>query len=160
MPHLRKKYLKYKDYATATINDIFTPEELKDAVQKTATNFSTSYIENKGTEGFVMKSLPIEAQFSVVFALQSADFDHDGKKDILLGGNFYGVTPLLSRYDASVGLLLKGDGKGNFIPVPTAESGFVADGEVRDIQFITLANGKKVALIMRNNEVVKVLEVL
>jgi enediyne biosynthesis protein E4 len=93
----------------------------------------------------------------VVFALQSGDFDQDGKKDILLGGNFYGVTPLLSRYDASLGLLLKGDGKGNFAPVPASESGFVADGEVRDIQFITLANGKKIALIIRNNDTVKVL---
>lgn len=158
LPHLRKKYLKYKDYATATMQDIFTPEELEGAIVKTASHFSTSYIENKGKEGFVMKSLPVEAQFSVVSALQSGDFDGDGKKDILLAGNFYGVTPLLSRYDASVGLLLKGDGKGNFASVSPAQSGFVVEGECRDIQFVTLANGKKVAIIMRNNDTLKVLE--
>jgi hypothetical protein len=160
LPHLRKKFLKYKDYSTATIHDIFTPEELKGAVVKYAQNFSTSYIENKGKEGFAIRSLPIEAQFSTVFALQAGDFDKDGKKDLLLGGNFYGVTPLLSRYDASVGLLLKGDGKGNFLPIAPAQSGLVINGECRDIQFVTLANGKKVALVMRNNDKLQVLEIL
>ncbi len=160
LPHLRKKFLKYKDYSTATIHDIFTPEELKAAVVKHAHNFSTSYIENKGKDGFEIRSLPIEAQFSVIFALESGDFDKDGKKDLLIGGNFYGVTPLLSRYDASVGFLLKGDSKGGFIPVRPAQSGFVINGECRDIEFITLANGKRVAVVMRNNDKLQVLEVL
>ncbi len=160
LPHLRKKFLKYKDYSSATIYDIFTPEELKTAVVKHARNFSTSYIENKGKEGFEIRSLPIEAQFSVIFALQSGDFDKDGKKDLLLGGNFYGVTPLLSRYDASVGLFLKGDGKGNFNSISPAQSGFIVNGECRDIQFVTLANGKRVAIVMRNNDKLQALEEL
>jgi hypothetical protein len=56
--------------------------------------------------------------------------------------------------------LLKGDGKGGFIPVRPAQSGFVINGECRDIEFITLANGKRVAVVMRNNDKLQVLEVL
>ena len=36
------------------------------------------------------------------------DFDGDGRMDLLLGGNFHGVPPILGRYDASYGLLLRG----------------------------------------------------
>lgn len=158
LPHLRKKYLKYKDYATATIQDVFPEDTLKRALVKNAYTFSTSYIENKGNEGFMMTALPIESQFSVVFALQAGDFDRDGQKDILLAGNFDSVTPLLSRYDASMGLLLKGNGKGGFTSVPPVQSGFVAKGECRDIQLIKLANGKTVVLVMQNNETLQVLE--
>jgi hypothetical protein len=151
LPHLRKKFLKYKQYATATIGDIFSADSLKDAIVKYAYNFNTSYIENKGNGRMEIRSLPVEAQFSVVSALQSGDFDGDGKKDILLAGNFYGVTPLLSRYDASIGLLLRGNGKGDFLAVSPTQSGFISKGECRDIQLIKLANGKTIALIMRNN---------
>ncbi len=160
LPHLRKKFLKYKDYSKATIEDIFPADSLKNALVKYAYNFNTSYIENQGNRKMELRALPIEAQFSVVSALQSGDFDGDGKKDILLAGNFYGVTPLLSRYDASMGLLLKGDGKGNFSAISPAQSGFVTKGECRDIQLVTLANGKTIVLVMRNNEALQVLEFL
>lgn len=158
LPHLRKKYLKYKDYATATIQDVFSADTLQGALVKNAYHFSTSYLENKGKDGFEMTALPIESQFSVVFALQTGDFDGDGQKDILLAGNFESVTPMLSRYDASSGLLLKGNGKGKFVPILPSQSGFVAKGECRDMQFIKLANGKTVALLMRNNDILQVLE--
>jgi len=158
LPHLRKKYLKYKDYATATIHDVFSEDTLKGALVKNAYQFSTSYLENKGKNGFEMTALPIEAQFSVAFALQTGDFDGDGQKDILLAGNFDSVTPLLSRYDASVGLLLKGNGKGKFASVSPLQSGFVSRGECRDMQFIKLANGKTAVLLMRNNDILQVLE--
>ena len=88
-----------------------------------------------------MKALPMEAQFSRVYGIVVKDYDGDGKADILLGGNFYQSKPETGIYDASYGLLLKGDGKGNFTPEHTNQSGFFLKGAVRDI--ITVKSKKE-----------------
>jgi len=61
--------------------------------------------------------LPIEAQLAPIYASLAGDFDGDGKIDLVVAGNFYGVTPREGRYDASYGLLLHGDGHGGFTAV-------------------------------------------
>jgi len=56
--------------------------------------------------------LPIEAQFAPVNSILCNDFDNDGHLDLLLAGNEYQVEVMIGRYDASYGLLLRGNGKG------------------------------------------------
>ena len=59
----------------------------------------------------------MEAQLSPMYGIAAEDFDKDGNIDILMGGNFYQSKPEVGIYDASYGILLKGDGKGNFTAV-------------------------------------------
>jgi hypothetical protein len=97
----------------------------------------------------------MEAQFSSVYGIRVDDYDGDGKADILLGGNFYQSKPEVGINDASYGLLLKGDGKGNFKAVNASNSGFFLKGAVRDI--LTVKQGKKnLVIVARNNEPVKI----
>ena len=70
LPALKKKFLEYKDYSNATINDLFTKEQLKDAGLLKAEEMHTVYLENTGN-GFAMHELPVEAQFSPVYAITS-----------------------------------------------------------------------------------------
>ena len=42
-----------------------------------------------------------------------------------MGGNFYQSKPEVGIYDASYGVLLKGDGKGNFTAVNEKQSGII-----------------------------------
>ena len=86
-----------------------------------------------------------------MYGIEIADFNVDGNQDILLGGNFHKTKPEVGRYDASYGLLLTGDGKGNFEPLSAAESGIRMDGEVRDIISISSAK-KRLILVSRNND--------
>ncbi|MBK5278923.1 MAG: VCBS repeat-containing protein [Bacteroidia bacterium] len=151
IPALKKKYLKYENYKNQTIAEIFTPEQLQNAIKLEAYEFATSILLNDGHGKFLLKALPVEAQFSPIFGIEISDFDKDGKQDILLGGNFHKTKPEVGRYDANYGLLLKGDGKGNFKSISASESGIRIDGEVRDIISVSTVNGEHIFLA-RNND--------
>jgi len=151
IPSLKKKFLKYESYKDATINDIFTPEQLNAATKLEATNFSSSILINDGKGNFKIEPLPIEAQFSPVFAILVDDLDKDGDIDLLLGGNLYRVKPEVGRYDASYGTFLKGDGRGNFKTVLNRDCGLMIDGEVRDIKRIKVGKDNLI-LVSRNND--------
>ena len=150
IPSLKKKYLKYENYKDQTINDIFTPEQLSTAKRLEVFELSTCILLNDGKGNFTLNRLPIEAQFTPVFGIEIQDFDKNGTKDILLGGNFYKAKPEVGRYDASYGVLLKGNGKGDFTATSSQESGIKIDGEVRDI--ISIQSGANdLILVARNN---------
>jgi hypothetical protein len=51
---MRRKFVKYKDYAGATINEILSPEEQKNALVYKVTNLRSCYIENMGGAKFKM----------------------------------------------------------------------------------------------------------
>ena len=111
-----------------------------------------------GRDGkMILRPLPQEAQFSPIYGIEVADVDGDGHQDILLGGNLHNVKPEVGRYDASYGLLLQGDGSGNFVARKPEESGIRIHGEVRDM--ITLQTGRTNTLVIsRNNDSVILLK--
>ncbi|MGN6800273.1 MAG: VCBS repeat-containing protein [Ginsengibacter sp.] len=123
LPQLRKKFPKYQDFARATMDSLFTPKEREGALHLEANYFSSAEIRNDGNGRFTLIPLPPQAQFSVLNSMSVNDFDGDGNLDILINGNDYGTEPILGRYDALNGLLLKGDGKGNFSPLSIVHSG-------------------------------------
>jgi enediyne biosynthesis protein E4 len=151
LPLFKKKYLKYDNYKDQTITDVFTAEQMKRAISYSISTLSTSILINEGDGTFKVNSLPIEAQFSPMYGISIIDADRDGKLDIIAGGNLYRAKPEVGRYDASYGVFLKGDGKGNFISIPAKESGLFLDGEVRDIVKVRCDNATKI-IVSRNND--------
>jgi hypothetical protein len=113
--------------------------------------FATSLVRNNGDGSFTLVPLPTEAQLAPVYGILASDIDGDGHTDLLLGGNFDGVQPVLGRMSASYGLLLRGDGKGTFTPTPVTRSGFVVPGQTRDIQRVRTAHGD-LYVVARNND--------
>lgn len=156
MPSLKKRYLKFEDFKDQKIGDIFSADQLKKSLTYDAYEFATSVFINDNGK-FTIKRLPVAAQFAPMYGIELQDFTGDGAMDILLGGNLFGAKPQMGRYDGSYGILLKGDGKGNFIPLPSQESGIKIRGEIRDI--VSVSSGKKkYVLIARNNDYPVVLE--
>lgn len=151
MPSLKKKYLKYQNYRDQQITNIFSKEQVEKSLHRSVTELRSMVYLNSAEGVFKPVPLPVEAQFSNVYALLIADFTRDNLPDILLGGNNYRVKPEAGRYDASHGLLLQGRGDGTFKTSWPAESGFSVHGEIRDLQLIKLGN-KDAVIVVRNND--------
>ena len=84
------------------------------------------------------------------------DADGDGRLDLLLVGNDYATEVFTGRYDALVGLVLKGNGKGGFAPVPAARSGFFVDGDARGVAQLADARGNMLTVVTQNRDSLKV----
>lgn len=150
VPAMKRKYLKYTDYADVQLEDIIQVDD--DAlIRKDAYLFSSVYLENRGGR-FVLNPLPAGAQMFPIFAVASADLNRDGHPDILAAGNLSAVQPDLSRYDGGYGLVLYGDGEGNFHEDDAFASGFLVKGEGRDIQLLRSVDGKTLVVVSRNND--------
>jgi len=151
LPYLKPRYPRYADYAGQTVTDIFSPAELAGATFKQAHTFATALARNNGDGSFTLVPLPLEAQLAPVYGILAQDVDGDGKPDLLLAGNFDGVQPEIGRMSASYGLVLRGDGRGRFRPVPAAQSGFMVPGQARDIQRVRTRRGD-LYVVTRNND--------
>ena len=130
---LRHRFINYDSYSNATLTDVFKPDELKDAEKLTANQLQTTFFASTPTRKLVEKPLPVAAQTSPVFTLTALDYDHDGHKDLLLCGNTTQARLRFGRSDANSGLLLRGDGRGNFSAVSKQQSGFQLTGDVRSV---------------------------
>jgi len=157
IPSLGSKFPSYKSFGASRVEDIFPAADLKQAQVREAYTFASAVALNNGNGTFTLQPLPTEAQFAPIYASLAGDFDGDGKTDLLVGGNFFGVPPILGRYDASYGLMLRGDGKGGFTPVDMEQSNLVIDGEVRDIKSLRGPHGAQLILVARNNDKVMIL---
>jgi hypothetical protein len=78
------------------------------------------------------------------------DFDGDGNLDVLINGNDYGTDVIVGRYDAMNGLLLKGDGKGNFQPLTILQSGIYIPGDGKALVKLAGASGKYLTAASQN----------
>jgi len=129
MISMKKKFTNYKSYAIATMQDILSPEQMKEALRLEANTSGSCYLRNDGNGKFTMIPLPMQAQISALNGMVVDDFDGDGNLDVLINGNDYGTEVPTGRYDALNGLLLKGDGKGGFTPLSILQSGIYIPGD-------------------------------
>jgi hypothetical protein len=160
MPQLRSRYTSYAAFGASRIENILSAADIRQAQVLDATTFASAVALNVGDGTFALRPLPSEAQFAPIYATLADDFDGDGDVDLIAAGNFFGVTPVQGRYDASYGLLLRGDGKGTFAAVDMQSSGLEIDGQVRRMALLKRANGERVILVARNNDSLQIIRPL
>jgi hypothetical protein len=149
IPSIKKKFLKYDDFAGKTTEEIFGTQ-LSGAQILKATALESVVFYNDGKGNFGAQALPLLAQSAPVFAILPGDYNRDGKMDLLTGGNFSGVLPYEGRYDAMVPSVIWGNGElplGVHLPF---EKSLLLHGEVRDIRKLRIGT-KDAVLITRNN---------
>lgn len=153
IPSLSEKFETYEEFGHSTLGDIFGPK-LETAMNLQAKTFASAYLENLGDGRFDFKPLPNLAQTSSINSILIKDYDQDGFKDLLVSGNLYSSEIETPRNDAGTGLLLKGNGQGDFVPVPIPVSGFSAPHDAKDMKTIQVGN-REVILVANNNEVLQ-----
>jgi hypothetical protein len=133
LPRMKAKFTDYKSYSDATLNDFFDDAAIEKAGHWTANHLSTSVFLNKGGQSLVLQTLPIQAQYAPVCATAVLDANGDGHPDLLLCGNNSHAKLRLGKFDANYGILLTGDGTGNFQYLPQTASGLKLKGDVRSV---------------------------
>lgn len=156
---LRKKFVHYKDYADAKLEDIFPKDKIAEARVYKCEEMASGVLHSKGKEQMSFTALPLMAQFSKVYGAVVDDFDGDGIPDVLIAGNFFPYRTQLGRCDASLGLLLKGAAGGGYQPVDPAASGLYIGGDVRRLVEIRNPSGEKLLVVAKNDDAVQVLKV-
>ncbi|WP_159020919.1 VCBS repeat-containing protein [Algibacter sp. L3A6] len=157
IPGIKSKFKNYETFSQATLVDVYTKKALESSLHYSVQSFASIYLENKNNH-FVTHQLPIEAQMSSINKIIVEDFDKDTHLDALLVGNLYVSEVETPRNDASYGLLLKGNGQGEFNAVPANQSGFFVTGDSKDMQSIAVKNETYI-LIVKNNDSLDVVKV-
>ncbi|HEY9225932.1 MAG TPA: VCBS repeat-containing protein [Gemmatimonadaceae bacterium] len=151
IPWLREKYPSYASFGAGALESVLPKSDVRGAKVLEAYDFATSVAINNGNGTFTLRPLPVEAQFAPARVALAEDFDDDGRVDLLLAGNDFGMPPVLGRYDASYGLVLRGDGKGQFRAVDL-EDGIAIEGQVRHLKVLRRSPGGPLIVVARNND--------
>lgn len=156
IPGIKQKFKDYESFSTATLEDVYTEEDLDNSLHYQVKSFASVYLENdNGT--FRRHALPNMAQLSSINQLLTEDFNGDGNLDVLLVGNLHSSEVETPRNDASTGLLLLGDGQGGFEVEYARNSGFYAPGDVKDMVKLRIGE-KEVIAIAKNSDYLQFLE--
>jgi enediyne biosynthesis protein E4 len=157
-PAFRRKFRSYKKYGMADMDMLLTDEEQREAMILSVNYTSTSYIENIGDGTFNVRPLPVEAQFSPVNGIEHFDVNNDQNEDLLMIGNDFGNEIFTGRHDAFNGLVLLGDGRGNFVKADPNTAGFVVKGNGKALVKLYNADGGVKFLAAQNRDSLKVFD--
>ncbi len=143
LPLLKKAYLTYSEVAGKTVQYILY-DLFKDYVELKAETLSNSVFINDGKGGFKRYDLNDELQLSPVMSFAAVS----DKAGYIAGGNFYGVIPYEGRYDAFYPSLFSFEGT----KAVTYATMPAINGEVRDMKWLKIKDGKKILAVARNNQ--------
>ena len=87
----------------------------------------------------------------------SVDINKDGKKDIILAGNFYPFRTQMGPLDAGIGLVLKNNGNGSFATLDYSQTHLYIPGDVRNIITVKSKNSFFV-VAAKNNGALQILK--
>ncbi|HEY1023848.1 MAG TPA: VCBS repeat-containing protein [Sphingobacteriaceae bacterium] len=151
LPSFKKRFLRYQDYAGKPFNEIFPDDMLAGAETHQINYLSSAVFLNSRGGQLSANPLPAVAQLSAVNSILCEDINRDGKKELILAGNFYGFKPEVGRLDGSYGTVFQFANNG-FKYIPPTESGLKLTGQVRSSAVISNHKGERALLFGRNNE--------
>ena len=103
---LRKRFNDYKSFAGKSIQEIFSKEILKEASVMELTTLASGYLRHDGNNKFEFIPFKNELQVSPLTSFLCYDFDGNGKDEVLVAGNYFGVQPFQGRFDSFPGAII------------------------------------------------------
>ena len=153
IPAIKLKFDDYDAFSIATLEDVYTEPAVVNSLHYFTTTFSFVYLENTGNS-FIMSKLPVLAQLSSVNKILKKDIDDDGFVDIIISGNMFNSEVETPRNDGSVGALLKFEPNSGFKAIPARQSGLFLNGDIKDMEFISLKNNDYI-ISAKNNDLIE-----
>jgi hypothetical protein len=145
------KFPDYQSFANATMADIYGQEALDNSYKMEVNSFQTTVWIQGDNKDFNAVALPNQAQISSVNNILVIDFNKDEQLDLIISGNLYSSEEESPRNDAAIGLLLTGNGKGQFEAIPPIESGFSTFKDVKDMALLP-SNGCTLVVTVSNDD--------
>ncbi|WP_037315049.1 VCBS repeat-containing protein [Salegentibacter sp. Hel_I_6] len=110
LSYLRKKFPEYKDFAGKTILQIIEKEKLEKAKLLKVHTMASGYLLNQDGK-FIFKPFKNALQVAPILAFLKADFNKDDQDEVLVAGNYFGVTPYHGRFNALAGNIVTQNAK-------------------------------------------------
>ncbi|MEM9329528.1 MAG: VCBS repeat-containing protein, partial [Bacteroidota bacterium] len=142
----------YESFASADPSTYFEGLSSGDRDTLTAYTFHSIYLENLNNGDFKISNLPPPTQFAPIYGFASGDFDGDGHLDLIAGGNQSNARVSTGKFDANYGLMLFGDGTGQFDVGEAATTGIALKGDVRDFELVNTVDGPLLMVARSNDE--------
>lgn len=159
MVKLKKQNLKASEYASKSIDELFSKEVVDKSIVKKLNITESVIAMNNGNGKFTIKKLPSRVQFSCVCGIICEDINKDGNLDLIMAGNNFEFKPQFSRLDSSYGSILINDGDLNFQWQDYSTTGFFIKNEVKHLEVFKDKDGKSYVIAAINNEKPKIFSI-
>ncbi|MEZ6116103.1 MAG: CRTAC1 family protein [Pirellulaceae bacterium] len=130
MPFLADKFETYTQFGLAELDEIYSPECLSASVHLKAYELRSGVLINHSGK-FEFKPWTRLAQIAPVFGTVICDWNRDGHLDIFAAQNSYSPQRETGHMDGGMGMLLLGNGAGDFQPVAPNQSGIQIPGDAK-----------------------------
>ena len=155
LPFLQKKFDSYKAFAGKSIHDIFEAQTLDELNVLKVHELASGYLKNdKGS--FIFVPFKEDLQVAPITNMLVHDFTNNGVLDVLMTGNYMGVTPYHGRFDSFMGAILSHDGA----IIDGSRLGLnMGKKQVNQAKIITI-NEKDYIIFMISNDTVELYEII
>jgi hypothetical protein len=147
---LRKRFVKYRQYATAVVADFVAAEKLQRADTLAVNLLESVIFISKLNHPFELERVPPEVNFSAI--QQVVPITIRQKPYLLWLGNFFGWRVQWGKCDANYGALIGRSNAGQWEWVPNSQTGLFAEGDIRNSMVIKTAAGKALLLAANNSK--------
>lgn len=150
---LRKKFTSYQEFAGKNMKEIFNEKLLDSAEVLQVNDLRSGYLQNNGGK-YSFVPFDWRLQVSPINSFVTDDFDADQSDEVLVAGNYFGVSPFHGRFDGFSGALIHDD--------QTIQAGHeigldLAGKSARHVNVLRVGN-RKFLLFTFNNEAAQVYE--
>ncbi|MBT8304173.1 MAG: VCBS repeat-containing protein, partial [Bacteroidia bacterium] len=151
---IKKRFRTYKSFAGTPIDGLFDKEVIDKATILEVEELRSGYLRNDNGE---ITFVPFNnvLQVSPITSFLTANLDSDPGDEVLVGGNYFGVTPFHGRFDSFPGALIKNEESiilGNKLGLD------FSDKAIRHLNIIKL-NSKRYLMATINNDQVQIYEI-
>ncbi len=149
MNYIKKKYVKYKDYALKTIEQVLGEEEIKKSTKYKINELSSGYLENNNGSFKTFIKLPKDFQLAPINSFQKLIINNEN--NLLVFGNSKSVNTFHGSYEGNKGLFInniKSYTKTNSLGI------LPIDDQINKNGVVKFKNEKKL-LIISNNDSLK-----